>query len=165
MRHFHKDEARRIIREAYGSVQSKGTAVAEALYSPQDLAVLPEHSVRQALGVNHPAQHADLQPGETVLDLGSGAGIDTLLAARRVGPAGEAVGVDMTPEMVQQARDNARQQASITQLYGRPGGNRRAARPALAQAGGPVTEGPGADGRILLSVWNCTVLNSRCAAI
>jgi len=52
-------------------------------------------------------RHAALQPGEVVLDLGCGAGIDTLLAARSVGPAGRAIGLDMTPEMVERARRNA----------------------------------------------------------
>jgi arsenite methyltransferase len=69
---------------------------------------LPEAAVRVSLGCGNPVAVADLRPGETVLDLGSGGGIDVLLSARRVGPAGKAYGLDMTPEMLDLARANAR---------------------------------------------------------
>jgi len=69
---------------------------------------LPEAAVRASLGCGNPVAVADLEPGETVLDLGSGGGIDVLLSARRVGPAGQAYGLDMTPEMLDLARANAR---------------------------------------------------------
>jgi SAM-dependent methyltransferase len=69
---------------------------------------LPEAAVRASLGCGNPVAVADLRPGETVLDLGSGGGIDVLLSARRVGPAGQAYGLDMTPEMLDLARANAR---------------------------------------------------------
>jgi ubiquinone/menaquinone biosynthesis C-methylase UbiE len=59
------------------------------------------------LGCGTPTAHADLRPGETVLDLGSGAGVDVFLAAREVGPSGRVLGVDMTPEMIARARENA----------------------------------------------------------
>ncbi|MHB0875775.1 MAG: arsenite methyltransferase [Anaerolineae bacterium] len=59
------------------------------------------------LGCGLPTRHADLRPGETVLDLGSGAGVDVFIAARAVGPRGRVIGVDMTPEMIQRARNNA----------------------------------------------------------
>jgi ubiquinone/menaquinone biosynthesis C-methylase UbiE len=59
------------------------------------------------LGCGTPTAHADLHPGETVLDLGSGAGVDVFLAAKDVGPAGRVIGVDMTPEMIERARANA----------------------------------------------------------
>jgi len=68
---------------------------------------LPEAAVRASLGCGNPVAVADLQPGETVLDLGSGGGIDVLLSARRVGPAGKAYGLDMTTEMLHLARANA----------------------------------------------------------
>jgi SAM-dependent methyltransferase len=69
---------------------------------------LPEAAVRASLGCGNPVAVADLRPGETVLDLGSGGGIDVLLSARRVGPAGKASGLDMTEEMLDLARANAR---------------------------------------------------------
>jgi arsenite methyltransferase len=70
---------------------------------------LPEAAVRASLGCGNPVAVADLRPGETVLDLGSGGGIDVLLSARRVGPAGKAYGLDMTAEMLDLARASARQ--------------------------------------------------------
>jgi SAM-dependent methyltransferase len=106
MPYFSEPEARSIIRETYGQVQSDGVAVAEALYAPEELARLPRGAVALALGVAHPVRHAALRPGETVLDLGCGAGIDTLLAARGVGPTGKVIGLDMTPAMIERARDH-----------------------------------------------------------
>src|SRR5262245_41347135 len=107
MAHFTDDEARQIIVETYGRVRSDGAAVARALYAPGELEALPRDAVELSLGVGHPVRHAALRPGETVLDLGCGAGIDTLLAARAVGPTGRVIGLDMTPEMVDRARENA----------------------------------------------------------
>jgi SAM-dependent methyltransferase len=74
-----------------------------------DTGGLPDGAVRASLGCGNPVAVADLRPGETVLDLGSGGGIDVLLSARRVGPAGKAYGLDMTSEMLDLARANARQ--------------------------------------------------------
>ncbi|MCY1145630.1 arsenite methyltransferase [Actinoplanes sp. Pm04-4] len=68
---------------------------------------MPEAAVRASLGCGNPLRVADLNPGETVLDLGSGGGIDVLLSARRVGPTGKAHGLDMTDEMLELARRNA----------------------------------------------------------
>lgn len=107
MPYFRDDEARSIIRETYGQVSSESGAVAEAFYAPLDLERLPRAAVDLALGVAHPLRHAAPRPGETVLDLGCGAGIDTLLAAQAVGPSGRAIGLDMTPEMADRARRNA----------------------------------------------------------
>jgi len=107
MPYFRNDEARSLIRDAYGHVRSSSAAVAEAFYAPDELAPLPREAVELALGVGHPLRHAALRPGEVALDLGCGAGIDTLLAARLVGPAGRVIGVDMTPEMVARVRRNA----------------------------------------------------------
>jgi arsenite methyltransferase len=72
-----------------------------------DLAGLPDAAVQVSLGCGNPIAVADLHPGETVLDLGSGGGIDVLLSARRVGPTGFAYGLDATPEMLELARRNA----------------------------------------------------------
>jgi arsenite methyltransferase len=76
-------------------------------YSDEDLTSIPEDA-NLGLGCGNPAALAGLKKGETVLDLGSGAGIDCFLAARKVGPSGRAIGVDMTPEMLDRARENAR---------------------------------------------------------
>lgn len=107
MPYFSDEQARSIIREAYGQVQSTGRAVAEKFYDPEELSRLPEEATVLALGVGHPVRHAGLRIGEVVLDLGCGAGIDTLLAAIAVGPSGKAIGLDMTPEMVERTRRHA----------------------------------------------------------
>jgi arsenite methyltransferase len=77
------------------------------LYDPSQLAPLPADAVAASLGCGNPTAMADLQAGETVLDLGSGGGIDVLLSAQRVGPTGLAFGLDMTDEMLELARRNA----------------------------------------------------------
>ena len=77
------------------------------LYTPEELGPLPADAVAASLGCGNPTAVAGLHPGETVLDLGSGGGIDVLLAARRVAPGGTAYGLDMTDEMLTLARRNA----------------------------------------------------------
>jgi SAM-dependent methyltransferase len=79
------------------------------LYTREETSVIPEAAVRASLGCGNPTALAELKPGETVLDLGSGGGIDVLLSAQRVGPTGKAYGLDMTDEMLALARDNQRQ--------------------------------------------------------
>jgi SAM-dependent methyltransferase len=76
------------------------------LYDATETATLPEEAVRASLGCGNPTALAQLHPGETVLDLGSGGGIDVLLSAKRVGPTGKAYGLDMTDEMLALAREN-----------------------------------------------------------
>jgi len=76
-------------------------------YNDEQLGQIPE-GADLGLGSGNPVSHAALQEGETVLDLGSGGGIDSFLAAEKVGPGGRVIGVDMTPEMVTRARANAR---------------------------------------------------------
>jgi len=76
------------------------------MYATDDLAVLPDTAVLASIGCGNPTALADLHPGETVLDLGSGGGIDVLLSARRVGPTGFAYGLDMTDEMLALAQEN-----------------------------------------------------------
>jgi arsenite methyltransferase len=78
------------------------------LYTEAETATLPETAVLASLGCGNPTALAELRPGETVLDLGSGGGIDVLLSARRVGPTGKAYGLDMTDEMLALARENQR---------------------------------------------------------
>src|SRR5438270_5128301 len=76
-------------------------------YTNDEVAEVPEDAITASLGCGNPTLLAALHPGETVLDLGSGGGIDVLLSARRVGPTGKAYGVDMTEEMLALARANA----------------------------------------------------------
>jgi trans-aconitate methyltransferase len=78
------------------------------LYDAAQTGELPQEAVLASLGCGNPTALAQLNPGETVLDLGSGGGIDVLLSARRVGPTGKAYGLDMTDEMLALARDNQR---------------------------------------------------------
>ena len=79
------------------------------LYDAGERAELPPAAVEASLGCGNPLMVAELRTGDTVLDLGSGGGIDVLLSARRVGPTGQAYGLDMTPEMLELARRNAAQ--------------------------------------------------------
>jgi len=128
------DEIRKIVRERYGArarqeltsccapqageasycgpsaTTEKTTPTkvgAERLYSKEELEGLPESVSDVALGCGNPVALAELKPGEVVVDLGSGGGIDCFLAAARVGPQGKVIGIDMTPEMVWLARENA----------------------------------------------------------
>jgi SAM-dependent methyltransferase len=92
-----------------GTAVEAGPGFGSELYSAQERGELPEEAVQASLGCGNPVMVADLRPGETVLDLGSGGGIDVLLSARRVGPTGKAYGLDMTDEMLDLARRNAEQ--------------------------------------------------------
>src|SRR5437773_11918651 len=85
-----------------------GEGFGAGLYTAEEQAELPAEALAASLGCGNPLAVADLRPGETVLDLGSGGGIDVLLSARRVGPTGKAYGLDMTDEMLALARDNQR---------------------------------------------------------
>ena len=85
------------------------------LYSADQTGIIPEKAVKASLGCGNPTALTDLRPGETVLDLGSGGGIDVLLSAKRVGPTGKAYGLDMTDDMLALARENQRQ-AGVTNV-------------------------------------------------
>ena len=87
---------------------TEGGRFGEALYAADQRGELPDAAVLASLGCGNPTAVADLHEGETVLDLGSGGGIDVILSARRVGPAGTAYGLDMTDEMLALAQQNAR---------------------------------------------------------
>ena len=84
----------------------KGVVAKIADYAAEELATLPPDAVANAFGCGNPLAFSEVQPGQTVLDLGSGAGIDILLAAKKVGPTGRAIGVDMTDEMIAKANEN-----------------------------------------------------------
>jgi arsenite methyltransferase len=91
------------------SVDENQPGIGAELYTDTDRSSLPETAVLASLGCGNPTAVAELREGETVLDLGSGGGIDVLLSARRVGPTGKAYGLDMTEEMLALARRNAAQ--------------------------------------------------------
>jgi SAM-dependent methyltransferase len=103
------------VKDKYGSVATSGLstdhdgvrAVAQAFgYTPEELASIPSEA-NMGLSCGNPTAFASLSEGEVVVDLGSGGGLDVLLAARKVGPAGKAIGIDMTHEMIELARSNA----------------------------------------------------------
>src|SRR6185312_4673852 len=119
-------EIKEVVREKYGQaalrVNAGGSSCCGAsaaldgccdpitsnLYDAAQTGELPAEAVLASLGCGNPTALAQLHPGEIVLDLGSGGGIDVLLSARRVGPAGKAYGLDMTDEMLALARENQR---------------------------------------------------------
>ncbi|MGH9213120.1 MAG: methyltransferase domain-containing protein [Acidimicrobiales bacterium] len=100
-----QDEIHELVRAAYGAITTgAGRPMARRFYSDEELGSVPADAVAWALGTGNPVRHAELAEGEVVLDIGSGGGMDTVLAARRVGPTGKVVGLDMLPEMVERAR-------------------------------------------------------------
>ena len=123
-----EEAIKEVVKEKYGAAavraaSGKGSACCGAspasaldgcdpitsnLYEAGEAAVIPEAALRASLGCGNPTALAKLKPGEVVLDLGSGGGIDVLLSARRVGPTGKAYGLDMTDEMLALAEENKR---------------------------------------------------------
>ena len=114
-----EEEIREIVREGYAEIAKKGSsccsqpALAEDIsrkigYSDEELGSVPQ-GANLGLGCGNPVALASLAEGETVLDLGSGAGFDSFLAANKVGLSGKIIGVDMTPEMIDKARANAQE--------------------------------------------------------
>ncbi len=110
------ESVRKRVRSSYGAAVSegrsccgdavpRGVAVETAGYSREEIASLPNEAVVNSFGCGNPLAFSEVAEGQTVLDLGSGAGIDLLLAAQRVGPTGRVIGVDMTDEMIARARD------------------------------------------------------------
>ena len=121
-----------IVKEKYGEAAKQAAAggvascggggelsccdpITRDLYDSTQIAGLPEKAVAASLGCGNPTALAQLQAGETVLDLGSGGGIDVLLSAKRVGPTGKAYGLDMTDEMLSLARENQKK-AGVTNV-------------------------------------------------
>jgi len=116
-----EDDIRKTVRENYAAVaKTRGTSANPCCgtekaqdssvkmgYSEEELGAIPE-GANLGLGCGNPIALASLKEGETVLDLGSGAGIDCFIAASKVGKSGKVIGVDMTPEMIERARENAR---------------------------------------------------------
>ncbi|MFH1532967.1 MAG: arsenite methyltransferase [Pseudomonadota bacterium] len=113
-----KDDARKQVSEFYtrsvtagtgccdGPTLPKGIAARQAGYSEDDLGVVPEDAADSSFGCGNPLAFAGVEVGQTVLDLGCGAGLDLLIASKKVGPGGRVIGVDMTDEMIARARVN-----------------------------------------------------------
>lgn len=135
-----REVVREVVRSKYGQVarqvleESRGTCcgpsccgtaqvsvppatdpITSGLYSDQEATLVPQEALQASLGCGNPTALAELRPGEIVLDLGSGGGIDVLLSARRVGPTGKAYGLDMTDEMLALAEAN-RRKAGLTNV-------------------------------------------------
>jgi ubiquinone/menaquinone biosynthesis C-methylase UbiE len=115
--------------------------ITSSLYATDELQHLPQEAVLASLGCGNPVAVAALREGETVLDLGSGGGIDVLLSARRVGPQGKAYGLDMTDEMLELARGNARK-AGVTNVE---------------FVKGEIEDMPLPDGEVDVIISNCVV--------
>jgi arsenite methyltransferase len=94
-------EIKEIVRSAYAAVDSSSERLARKLYSPAELAQVPQSAIEGALGVGNHLRHARIEAGETVLDLGCGAGIDAILAAERTGRTGQVIALDFLPEMLE----------------------------------------------------------------
>lgn len=98
---MHCEEIRARVRDTYAAVEDTGGAVARRFYSADDLAQVPSIAADGALGVADHLRHADIKPGETILDIGCGSGLDTILAARRTGPTGRLLALDFLPAMLE----------------------------------------------------------------
>src|SRR5436190_19523790 len=123
------DDVQDAIRKKYGEIARSvtdtgccgptacgcGDPITSNLYSAADTAGLPEEALSVSLGCGNPTALIELEPGQVVLDLGSGGGIDVLLSARRVGRTGKVYGLDMTDEMLGLARENQRK-AGVTNV-------------------------------------------------
>jgi SAM-dependent methyltransferase len=115
MTHLSPHSIHTAVRERYGAIARTPQAsqaccspsCCDGLYPADQLTELPASVTELSLGCGDPVSLADIREGDTVLDLGSGGGLDCFLAARRVGPEGRVIGVDMTPEMLERARANA----------------------------------------------------------
>ncbi len=138
------------VRERYGKIARTGDATEEAasfgccgpqLYADDQLADLPASVAELSLGCGNPVSEGDIREGDSVLDLGSGGGIDCFLAAKRVGPAGRVIGVDMTPEMLARARASAAR-LNATQVEFRQG---------------QIEALPVADGEVDVVISNCVI--------
>ena len=122
------------------SAEAHQAAALKMGYSAEEVEAVPENA-NLGLGCGAPLHHAKPQPGETVLDLGSGAGFDAFLAAQEVGPDGKVIGVDMTPEMLAQARANAESGGYANVEFRR----------------GLIEEMPVEDGEVDVIVSNCVI--------
>jgi SAM-dependent methyltransferase len=139
------DRARRVTEGQTAETSCCGTAscspITSDLYGADEVALIPEDAVKASLGCGNPTALAELAEGETVLDLGSGGGIDVLLSAKRVGPSGFAYGLDMTDEMLALARKNAADQGAVNVEFLK----------------GHIEEIPLPDNRVDVVISNCVI--------
>jgi arsenite methyltransferase len=139
------DSIREQVRARYADAATRAAEGSrcggEDLYGDAERGELPEAALRASLGCGNPLRVADLNPGETVLDLGSGGGIDVLLSARRVGPTGKAHGLDMTDEMLDLARRNAAEAGATNVEFHR----------------GHIEDIPLPDGSVDVIISNCVI--------
>ena len=117
---LNQDAVHDLVADRYRGIIGRATTIAPTLYTASELAGLPDSAVAGALGVGNPVRFAALRAGEVVLDLGSGGGLDTLLAARAVAPSGRAIGLDILPEMLARAAHHA-EAAGIANVEWRQG--------------------------------------------
>ena len=108
-------EVKDLVRDAYRNVPPTTDAVARKFYSAEELAQVPLSAIQRALGVANHMRFADIRPGQTILDLGCGGGIDTILAARRTGASGRVIALDFLPEMLERTA-NAAGEAGLTNV-------------------------------------------------
>lgn len=121
------EEIKKVVRDGYGKIARQGgscccgdkssnaATISKSIgYGDHEINTVPE-GANLGLGCGNPVALAALKEGDTVLDLGSGAGFDAFLAAKKIGPAGRVIGVDMTPEMIERAKNNA-QKANVTNV-------------------------------------------------
>ncbi len=127
--------------QASAAAASCGAGFGSGLYEADEQAELPGAAVAASLGCGNPLAVAELRAGETVLDLGSGGGIDVLLSAKRVGPTGRAYGLDMTDEMLDLARHNAREAGATNVEFLK----------------GDIEEVPLPDGSVDVIISNCVI--------
>jgi arsenite methyltransferase len=153
------DDIKGVVKARYGQAALRVTTAGEAscggsapsgsgcdpitsgLYSESETATLPREAAAASLGCGNPTALAELEPGQTVLDLGSGGGIDVLLSARRVGPTGKAYGLDMTDEMLALARENQRKAGATNVEFLR----------------GEIEQIPLPDGSVDVIISNCVI--------
>ncbi|HKX74186.1 MAG TPA: methyltransferase domain-containing protein [Acidimicrobiia bacterium] len=105
---MYQEEIKESVRQAYSRISAGGgEGVAHRLYGSSELAEVPVDAIVWALGVGNPVRYAFVEAGETILDIGSGGGIDTILAAKRTGSNGKAIGLDILEEMGNRGRRHA----------------------------------------------------------
>jgi arsenite methyltransferase len=112
---MHSNELKTLVREAYRGIDADTSVVAKELYDPEQLARVPSSAIERALGVGNHLRFADIQSGDVVLDVGCGAGIDSIIAAHETGSTGRVIGLDFLPEMLERT-GAAAQEAGLTNV-------------------------------------------------